>query len=79
MKFISMKRNQLGELFAYSDDMAVYSIGEADYPSRVEAISQKNRNGEELSDDELDILFEQMSTECADSMNGTHPPTDRNE
>lgn len=36
-----MKINQLGELFAYNDDMTVYRIGEADYPSRVVAIFQK--------------------------------------
>lgn len=73
-----MKKNQLGGFFAYSDDKPSYSIGEADYRSRIEAILQKNRNGEELSDDELDILFEQMSTECAESMNGTHPPIEKN-
>lgn len=41
--------------------------------SNVELVLQKQRNGEELTDDELDILFEQMSTETAESMNGTHP------
>lgn len=73
-----MKKNQLGGFFAHNYDIPSYSIGEADYRSRVEAILQKNRNGEELTDDELDILFEQMSTECAESINGTHPPTEEN-
>ena len=27
-----------------------------------------------LSDKELDAKFERMSRECANSMNGTHPP-----
>ena len=27
-----------------------------------------------LSDKELDAKFEKMSRECANSMNGTHPP-----
>ena len=49
-----------------------------EYKRKVEIVLQKQRNGEELTDDELDILFEQMSTECAKSMNGTHPPTEEN-
>ena len=28
-----------------------------------------------ISDKELDAKFEKMSRECANSMNGTHPPT----
>lgn len=47
---------------------------ENEYKHMVELVLQKQRNGEELTDDELDILFEQMSTECAEAMNGTHPP-----
>lgn len=53
-------------------------IDENEYKSKVELVLQKQRNGEELTDDELDILFEQMSTECANSMTGTHPPTEEN-
>ena len=49
-----------------------------EHKSKVEIVLQKQRNGEELTDDELDILFEQMSTECAEAMNGTHPPTEEN-
>lgn len=30
--------------------------------------------GKKMSDPKLDALFEKMSRECADSMNGTHPP-----
>ena len=45
MKFISIQKNQLGEFFAHNDDIPSYSIGEADYRSRVEAIFQKNRIG----------------------------------
>lgn len=44
-----------------------------EYKRKVEIVLQKQRNGEELTDDELDILFEQMSTETAEAMNGTHP------
>ena len=51
---------------------------ENEYKSKVELVLQKQRNGEELTDDELDILFEQMSRECANSMTGTHPPTEEN-
>lgn len=47
---------------------------ENEYRHKVKIVLQKQRNGEELTDDELDILFEQMSTETAESMNGTHPP-----
>ncbi len=54
------------------------NIDENEYKSKVELVLQKQRNGEELTDDELDILFEQMSTECAEAMNGTHPPTEEN-
>lgn len=50
-----------------------YFIDENEHKSNVELVLQKQRNGEELTDDELDILFEQMSTETAESMNGTHP------
>ena len=53
-------------------------IDENEYKSKVELVLQKQRNGEELTDDELDILFEQMSRECANSMTGTHPPTEEN-
>ena len=53
-------------------------IEKEEYKRKVEIVLQKQRNGEELTDDELDILFEQMSTECAKSMNGTHPPTEEN-
>lgn len=49
-----------------------------EYKRKVEIVLQKQRNGEELTDDELDILFEQMSRECANSMTGTHPPTEEN-
>ena len=49
-----------------------------EHKSNVELVLQKQRNGEELTDDELDILFEQMSRECANSMTGTHPPTEEN-
>ena len=31
-----------------------------------------------LSDKELDAKFEKMSRECANSMTGTHPPTEEN-
>ena len=55
-----------------------YFTDENEYKSKVELVLQKQRNGEELTDDELDILFEQMSTECAEAMNGTHPPTEEN-
>lgn len=48
-------------------------IEKEEYKCKVELVLQKQRNGEELTDDELDILFEQMSTETAESMNGTHP------
>lgn len=51
---------------------------ENEYKRKVEIVLQKQRNGEELTDDELDILFEQMSRECANSMTGTHPPTEEN-
>lgn len=47
---------------------------ENEYKHMVELVLQKQRNGEELTDDELDILFEQMSRETAEAMNGTHPP-----
>ena len=30
--------------------------------------------GKKMSDTKLDALFEKMSRECANSMNGTHPP-----
>ena len=30
--------------------------------------------GKKMSDPKLDALFEKMSRECANSMNGTHPP-----
>ena len=53
-------------------------IEKEEYKRKVEIVLQKQRNGEELTDDEIDILFEQMSTECAESMNGTHPPTKEN-
>ena len=53
-------------------------IEKGEYKRKVEIVLQKQRNGEELTDDELDILFEQMSTECAEAMNGTHPPTEEN-
>ena len=49
-----------------------------EYKRKVEIVLQKQRYGEELTDDELDILFEQMSRECANSMTGTHPPTEEN-
>lgn len=49
-----------------------------EYKRKVEIVLQKQRNGEELTDDELDILFEQMSRESANSMTGTHPPTEEN-
>ena len=49
-----------------------------EYKRKVEIVLQKQRNGEELTDDELDILFEQMSRECANSMTGTHPPSEEN-
>ena len=48
-------------------------IEKEEYKSKVEVVLQKQRNGEELTDDELDILFEQMSTETAEAMNGTRP------
>lgn len=51
---------------------------ENEYKHMVKLVLQKQRNGEELTDDELDILFEQMSRECANSMTGTHPPTEEN-
>ncbi|MCI5597851.1 MAG: helix-turn-helix transcriptional regulator [Ruminococcus sp.] len=53
-------------------------IEKEEYKRKVELVLQKQRNGEELTDDELDILFEQMSRECANSMTGTHPPTEEN-
>ena len=31
-----------------------------------------------ISDKELDAKFEQMSRECANAMNGTHPPKSEN-
>lgn len=49
-------------------------IEKEEYKRKVEIVLQKQRNGEELTDDELDILFEQMSRESAEAMNGTHPP-----
>lgn len=49
------------------------NIEKNEYKRKFELVLQKQRNGEELTDDELDILFEQMSTETAESMNGTHP------
>lgn len=51
---------------------------ENEQKSRAELVLQKQRNGEELTDDELDILFEQMSTETAEAMSGTHPPKEKN-
>ena len=30
--------------------------------------------GKKMSDPKIDALFEKMSRECANSMNGTHPP-----
>lgn len=44
-----------------------------EYKRKVELVLQKQRNGEELTDDELDILFEQMAEGTADKMTGTHP------
>ena len=48
---------------------------EDEYKQKVELVLQKQRNGEELTDDELDILFEQMSTEAAIEMVNKHTPT----
>ena len=31
--------------------------------------------GKKMSDPKLDALFEKMSRECANAMNGTHPTT----
>ena len=50
-----------------------FFVDKNEHKSKVELVLQKQRNGEELTDDELDILFEQMSTETAEAMNGTHP------
>ena len=30
--------------------------------------------GKKLSDPKIDAIFEKMSRECANAMNGTHPP-----
>lgn len=49
-----------------------FFVDKNEHKSKVELVLQKQRNGEELTDDELDILFEQMSTETAEAMNGTH-------
>lgn len=61
-------QNETTEKFFHNTD---------EYKRKVELVLQKQRNGEELTDDELDVLFEQMSEGTADKMTGTHPPVDK--
>lgn len=47
-----------------------------EYAKKVVDVLHKQRNGEELTDEELDILFEQMDSETARMINNQHTPTE---
>ena len=66
-------RSELADDFS-KDISEKLSDKENEYKHMVKLVLQKQRNGEELTDDELDILFEQMSRETAEAMSGTRPP-----
>ncbi len=44
------------------------------YKEQVASVLQKQRKGVELTDEELDILFEQLSPEAAKEIDNQHTP-----